>query len=89
MSLINSGVTSGFTAFETAATQTGAKPVAGDFNGDGKTDIALTGGSGWATIPIAFSNGDGTIHGTDAGMTQGLTAFPQYASEENVKPVAR
>lgn len=35
--------------------------VAGDFNHDGKTDIALLGGPGWLTIPIAFSNGDGTF----------------------------
>ncbi len=39
--------------------------LTGDFNGDGKTDIALTGGAGWNTLPVAFSNGDGTFHVTN------------------------
>jgi hypothetical protein len=38
------------------AHQSGAKPVSGDFNGDGRGDIALT-GANWTSIPIAFSNG--------------------------------
>ena len=33
----------------------------GDFNHDGKADIALTGSSTWASVPVAFSNGDGTF----------------------------
>jgi len=36
-------------------------PVAGDFDGDGRSDIALAGGDGWDSIPIAFSNSDGTF----------------------------
>jgi FG-GAP-like repeat/Trypsin len=35
--------------------------VGGDFNGDGLTDIALLGGSGWTTIPIALSQADGSF----------------------------
>ncbi len=31
----------------------------GDFNGDGMADVALTGGVGWTTIPIALSDGNG------------------------------
>src|SRR5678815_4068552 len=44
------------------AADAGAR-LAGDFDGDGKTDIALTGvpNSGWHTIPVAFSNGNGTF----------------------------
>jgi hypothetical protein len=39
----------------------GAQVHSGDFNGDGRTDLALTGGDTWNTIPVAFSNGDGTF----------------------------
>ncbi len=47
-------------AFGTWATQARGA-VAGDFDGDGQDDIALYGGPGWVTIPIAFSNGNGTF----------------------------
>jgi len=30
--------------------------VSGDYNGDGTDDIALAGGVGWNTVPIAFSH---------------------------------
>jgi hypothetical protein len=33
--------------------------VAGDFNGDGFSDIALVGAPGWTRIPVALSLGDG------------------------------
>ena len=39
----------------------GAKIFVGDFNGDGKTDIGVTGVAGWGSVPLAFSNGDGTF----------------------------
>ena len=43
------------------ASQPGVSVIAGDFNGNGRTDIALVRQTpGWSTIPIAFSNGDGT-----------------------------
>lgn len=31
--------------------------VSGDFTADGRTDLALTGTSGWAGIPVTLSNG--------------------------------
>ena len=34
-----------------------AKNLVGDFDGDGEADVALTGGQGWASIPVAYSNG--------------------------------
>lgn len=40
----------------------GAQLLAGDYDGDGCEDLALTGGTGWGTIPIAVSNGDGSYH---------------------------
>jgi hypothetical protein len=42
------------------------KRLVGDFNGDGRDDIALTGPSGWASVPVAFSNGDGSFHVTNS-----------------------
>ncbi len=36
-----------------------ARAVAGDFNGDGASDVALVGGPGWATVPVAYSRFDG------------------------------
>lgn len=39
----------------------GARPFVGDFDGDGKDDVALTGVASWTTIPVAFSNGNGTF----------------------------
>ncbi|MEU3403114.1 trypsin-like serine protease, partial [Streptomyces sp. NPDC006670] len=36
--------------------------VKGDFNGDGKSDLLLTGGQGWTCLPVAMSKGDGTFN---------------------------
>jgi hypothetical protein len=47
------------------AATTNAKLLVGDFNGDGKADMALTGPSGWNNLPVAFSNGDGTFNVTN------------------------
>jgi hypothetical protein len=47
----------------------GVARLAGDFNGDGRTDIALTGVAGWGSVPVAFSNGDGSFHVTNASIT--------------------
>ncbi|GIE78423.1 hypothetical protein Aph02nite_43730 [Actinoplanes philippinensis] len=46
----------------------GARTVTGDFNRDGRTDLALTGGAGWTTVPVAFSTGDGTFRVTNTGV---------------------
>lgn len=43
----------------------GAVKIAGDFDGDGDTDIALTGVAGWESIPVAFSQGDGSFYVTN------------------------
>ncbi len=39
----------------------GARVLPGDFNGDGRTDLALAGGETFSTIPVAMSNADGTF----------------------------
>ena len=70
-------------SFGTYAAQ-GATPVTGDFNGDGKTDIALTGGAGWSTIPVAFSNGDGTFRVTNLAAG----SFPVYAGQQGARAIA-
>jgi hypothetical protein len=75
----------GLGAFPTFASQAGVKAVAGDFDGDGKSDIALTGGSLWNTIPFARSNGDGTFT-LNSGKT--LASFPGLATVAGVKAVA-
>jgi hypothetical protein len=47
---------------------TGAVPVVGDFNADGRTDVALSGPTGWGTVPVAFSNGNGQFSVTNSGV---------------------
>jgi len=44
-----------------ASTSGVLQPVAGDFDGDGLSDIAIAGGTAWNSIPVAFSNGDGSF----------------------------
>lgn len=55
--------------------QTGARAIAGDFDGDGDGDIALS-GAPWASIPVAFSNRDGTFYVTNYFVD----SFPGWAS---------
>jgi len=77
--ITNSGVPN----FGSWATSPGATVITGDFNGDGKTDIALTGGIGWGTIPVAFSNGNGTFNITNSGVPN----FGSWASSSGVTAV--
>ncbi len=58
--------------------------VPGDFDSDGCTDIALVGGSGWGSVPIAFSNCNGTFHVTNAPLAE----FPGTASRSGVKKLS-
>ena len=57
------------------------KVLVGDFNHDGLTDIALTGVAGWNTLPVAFSNGDGTFRVTNLA----IGAYASWASQPGVK----
>lgn len=48
-------------SFAAWAATPGVNITTGDFNGDGRTDLAAYGGAGWASVPVAFSNGNGTF----------------------------
>ncbi len=71
---VTNDVVSGFPVY---ATQTTLAPVVGDFNNDGRDDIALAGGSAWNTVPVAFSNGDGTFTVTN----KTVASFPIFATQ--------
>lgn len=51
-----------------------ATVLAGDFNGDGKTDLVFR-RNGWATTPVLFSNGDGTWTATNMGTASGTSGL--------------
>jgi hypothetical protein len=86
------GVSSGFPRvtnrvignFAKWAATTGVQAIAGDFNGDGKGDIALVGPASWNSIPVAFSNGDGTFSVTNSTVG----AFASWASYSGVTAIA-
>ena len=71
----------GIANFATWATTPGVTVVGGDFNGDGRTDLALTGGLGWASVPVAFSNGNGSFNVTNFGIAN----FATWASTASVQ----
>ncbi|MEV4267363.1 VCBS repeat-containing protein [Kribbella sp. NPDC049584] len=62
----------------------GAHRIAGDFNGDGRTDIALVGGQGWTTIPVAFATANETSF-TVTNLPAG--SFPGWASGSQTEPI--
>ncbi|WP_405060163.1 VCBS repeat-containing protein [Kribbella sp. NBC_01505] len=62
----------------------GVKIINEDFNGDGRTDLALTGAAGWTTVPVAMSNGDGTFTVHNSPVSQ----FPGWAAAPNATVTA-
>ena len=59
------------------ASTPGARAVAGDFNGDGFTDIAVTGGANWGSIPVAFAAGNGNFNVVNAVTNR----FPSWSAD--------
>merc|ERR1719473_1187557 len=72
------------TNFAGWADDNGVKVVAGDFNGDGKTDLALCGGHGWNTMPTAMSKSRGRFSVTNHAITH----FASWAQTSPVQMVA-
>jgi FG-GAP-like repeat len=62
----------------------GVKALSGDVNHDGRSDILLTGGPGWTTVPVAFSRGDGSFRVTNEAVTN----LPIWAQAPGVQAVA-
>ncbi len=69
--------------FGTWAATANVKPLAGDFNRDGHTDIALVGGAGWSAVPIAFSTGSGTFTITNSQIAN----FAGWAGSPGARPL--
>ena len=69
--------------FASWAATPGVHVVTGDFNGDGRTDLAAYGGSGWTTSPVAFSNADGTFYVTNYAISN----FASWAATPGVQVV--
>jgi serralysin len=64
--------------------QSGAQAVVGDYNWDAQSDIALVGNANWNTLPVAFSNGDGSFNVTN----QGVGEFQRWSSRGDVTRTA-
>jgi hypothetical protein len=67
--------------FASRAQEANVQAFAGDFDNNGRTDIVLTGGAGWTTIPVAFANATGGFDQTD----QTVSEFPYWASLPGAK----
>jgi hypothetical protein len=67
--------------FATWSASSNVKRLTGDFNHDGRTDIALTGVTGWGSLPVAFSNGNGTFNVTNSATP----SFPTWTTAPNAK----
>ena len=66
------------------AATSGVRVITGDFNGNGRTDIALVRqDGGWGSIPIAFSNGDGNFTITNGGVDD----FAGWAATSGVRVI--
>jgi hypothetical protein len=70
--------------FGSWAATPGVRAVTGDFNHDGYTDIALVGGSGWQSIPVAMNLGWGLFSVKNLAVVR----MPAWASEANTTAIS-
>ena len=69
--------------FAAYATGPDVRPLVGDFNGDGRDDLALLRQSaGWTTIPVAFATGSGW-----SSINPDVGDFAAYATGPDVRPL--
>jgi hypothetical protein len=59
------------------ATQAGVKVAVGHFDDDSCEDLALVGGSGWNTMPVALSNCDGSFTVRNDAVASDLASWAQ------------
>ncbi|WP_435280118.1 hypothetical protein [Streptomyces sp. 1222.5] len=89
----------GSTMFQKWAADAKVKVVVGNFNGAGGDDIALVGGAGWTSIPVALSNGNGSFTVSRitpkpasglvcSGETTSCADYLGWAADPNAKAVA-
>ena len=71
--------------FRIWASTPGVQELTGDFNGDGKADIALVPTQNppwpWFSIPVAFSNGNGSFTVTNDQRRREATSPPPWSAD--------
>jgi hypothetical protein len=72
-------VATGVQEFTAWASMPDARVIPGDFNRDGRMDLAVTGPAGFETVPVAFSNGDGSFRVTNVPMGEGWQTVRDFA----------
>merc|ERR1719384_1438481 len=71
--------------FASWAAEGGVSIISGDFNDDGKTDMALVKqSSAWGSVPVAFSSGNGQFSVTNCAISN----FASWATEGGVKIIS-
>jgi hypothetical protein len=63
----------------------GVVRAAARITNDGRSDIVLTGGLGWKTIPVAASNGDGSFNVTNHPAGDAVNTWGDWAAEAPTK----
>ena len=69
--------------FAAAAARKGARAVGGDFDGDGRADVAIVGGNGQKSVVVALSKGNGAFRVPVTGPIGGQ--FARWAGVDGAK----